>query len=282
MLKNMNNNNSLIELVNNKTERIRCNGTKANSTEANHKQSINQKNPKNLIKFKYGNYDRYYGYRNAEHFTDIRLEAFQNHAYLFTDKHILDIGCNNGLISMAIAKQFSIKSITGLDIDKTLVNRARQKITIEKQSFINNNNNLSSYPHNVFFKSGNYVISNSTLLGLEKEQFDTILCLSLTKWIHLNNGDNGLKISFQRMYKQLRPGGFLILEAQDWKSYKRRKTLTSEISEHFKNIKLLPAKFDEYLMSPEVGFKNYFSLKLPKHSSNGFRRPIKVISNAYF
>lgn len=284
MLNNKKDENSLVELVdNNKTEKLGHNETKKNSTVQSIVPHKHYKNDKNLTKFKYGNYDRYYGYRNADTFTDIRLEAFQDYSHLFCDKTILDIGCNNGLISMAIAKQFNIKSIVGLDIDKTLINRARQKLTTEKKAFTNNNLSIAHdqpsgpYPHNVYFKQGNYVLPNATLLDLEKEQFDTILCLSLTKWIHLNNGDDGLKMSFKRMYKQLRPGGCLILEAQDWKSYKRRKKLTKEIAEHFKNIKLLPAKFDEYLLCPEVGFKNAFSLKLPKHSSNGFSRPIKVI-----
>ena len=37
-------------------------------------------------------------------------------------------------------------------------------------------------------------------------EYDTILLLSTTKWIHLNFGDEGIKRVFKRIHAQLRPG----------------------------------------------------------------------------
>lgn len=88
------------------------------------------------------------------------------------------------------------------------------------------NDAIRTFPNNVSFRTVNYAITEESQMVSDSQQYDLILCLSLTKWIHLNFGDAGLKMTFRRMFNQLRPGGKLILEAQNWASYKKRKKLT--------------------------------------------------------
>jgi len=63
----------------------------------------------------------------------------------------------------------------------------------------------------------------------QQPEYDVILALGITKWIHLNYGDAGLKRCFLRMFRQLRRGGTLILEAQKWGSYRKKKKLTVSV-----------------------------------------------------
>ena len=49
--------------------------------------------------------------------------------------------------------------------------------------------------------------------------------LSVSKWIHLNNGDEGLLAFFRRVFSVLRPGGSFILEPQEWESYHKAKRM---------------------------------------------------------
>ena len=75
-------------------------------------------------RFVHGNYNRYYGYRNPAQERDVRLNIFRQE--WFEDKDVLDVGCNVGLVTLAIAKDFSPRRITGIDIDGNLVGVARK------------------------------------------------------------------------------------------------------------------------------------------------------------
>lgn len=129
------------------------------------------------------------------------------------------------------------------------------------------------FPSNVSFVKANYVLESEHLLVTQRPEYDVILCLSVTKWVHLNWGDAGLKRMFKRAYRHLRPGGLFILEPQPWESYGRRKKLTETIFRNYRNISLKPEHFTSYLTN-EVGFTSYEYAGAPKSSVKGFQRPI--------
>lgn len=307
-------------------------------------------------KFQYGNYNKYYGYRNPGASEDLRIRVFKPE--WFKGKDVLDLGCNSGHLTLFIAKMFQPAQILGLDIDGDLVYGARKNIRHylselqteearraiqEKESHtaLENDHNeavgmtengqlvraesgftdagkhndshtsdrqeaiagqsVSSnfpvslrisrgpiaappltevtsaqpglFPSNVSFVKANYVLESDHLLVTQRPEYDVILCLSVTKWVHLNWGDSGLKRMFKRAYRHLRPGGLFILEPQPWESYGRRKKLTDNIYRNYRNISLKPEQFTSYLTS-EVGFTSYEYLGAPKSSVKGFQRPI--------
>lgn len=97
----------------------------------------------------------------------------------------------------------------------------------------------------------------------------------MTKWIHLNFGDDGLKLMFKRIFAQLRPGGVLVLEAQPFDGYRRRKKLSEATLKHYKSIKLFPNDFKSYLLSEEIGFSQSLVMN-EATDGKGFNRPIQV------
>uniref|UniRef100_UPI0037E8830A 7SK snRNA methylphosphate capping enzyme n=1 Tax=Semicossyphus pulcher TaxID=241346 RepID=UPI0037E8830A len=129
------------------------------------------------------------------------------------------------------------------------------------------------FPSNVSFVKANYVLESDHLLLTQRPEYDVILCLSVSKWVHLNWGDSGLKRLFKRVYRHLRPGGLFILEPQPWESYVRRKKLTDNINKNYHGIRLKPEQFPSYLTA-EVGFTSFEYLGAPKCSIRGFQRPI--------
>ncbi|XP_033167355.1 probable RNA methyltransferase CG1239 [Drosophila mauritiana] len=228
------------------------------------------------LNFTYGNYKHYYGKRILnKDFHDIRLDVLGTQPDLFRNKQLLDIGCNSGHLSIQIARKFEVKSLVGVDIDRSLINDAQRTVSHLKRQATP----MQGIPQ-IQFVHGNYVLEDDVLLDIERPQFDVILCLSVTKWIHLNFCDSGLKQAFRRMYLQLRPGGKLILEPQSFDGYKRRKKLSEQIRDNYNAIKFRPEHFTEYLLGPEVGFAEMKLMGIPEHCKEGFKRPIQIFTKS--
>ncbi|XP_067301409.1 7SK snRNA methylphosphate capping enzyme [Pseudorasbora parva] len=129
------------------------------------------------------------------------------------------------------------------------------------------------FPYNLAFMKGNYVPDSDAAVMSQRGEYDVILCLSLTKWVHLSYGDAGLQRLFRRIYRHLLPGGVLILEPQPWSSYSRRKRLTDETYRNYSSIRLKPDQFSSFLTA-EVGFSSYELIGTPRACAKGFQRSI--------
>ncbi|KAK3122298.1 hypothetical protein QOZ80_8BG0667740 [Eleusine coracana subsp. coracana] len=204
-----------------------------------------QKRKKRKEVFIYGNYRNYYGYRIDRNVgEDPRLEAFKKE--WFEGKDCLDIGCNQGLVTIGLAMKFECRSILGVDIDSGLIETAKWNLR-----------------------------RISRLDGCS-ERYDTIMCLSVTKWIHLNWGDDGLITLFVKIWRLLRPGGLFIVEPQPWTSYKRNRLVSEVARENFNVICIYPEKFREILLD-KVGFRSVEMIADRLVGTvTGFDRPIEV------
>ena len=111
----------LIENVDSKEKDGRTNKSKDRTTKQ-YKIKFREKDKK----FQYGNYNRYYGYRNPNMSEDDRIEYLKKE--WFDGKDCLDIGCNVGHLTLYIAQHFNPKLMTGVDIDDSLIRSARRNI----------------------------------------------------------------------------------------------------------------------------------------------------------
>jgi 7SK snRNA methylphosphate capping enzyme len=214
----------------------------------------------------------------------------------FKGKSVLDVGCNAGIFTLSIAKMFGPRRILGVDIDSHLIGAARKnirqfqdkdlKVTTHCKYVLTTYDfqivgrfpasfplkfgavsnpplvTSSSFPENIWFKQENYVLQNDAELEGVIEEYDVIIAFSLSKWIHLNFGDEGIKRFFKRVYRQLKPCGRFIFEAQSTRGYRKRASMVPEMEQNYKRIQFWPDQWSHYL-SNEIGFVHYETLDNP-------------------
>ena len=161
---------------------------------------------------KFGNFINYYS------FHDVTERIKYLHPQMFpapVDNRIvcLDVGCNTGELSKAV--YVYLKTVypdcnihmLAMDIDSSLIERA---------------NESNEYP-NIKFLTCNIMDLNDRLHiqdyldSIKHIAFDITFCFSVTMWIHLNNGDEGL-LEFLKFMKSI--SRTIIIEPQPWKCYR--------------------------------------------------------------
>ncbi|CAB3231028.1 unnamed protein product [Arctia plantaginis] len=162
---------------------------------------------------KHGNFINYYS------FHDVQERINNLHPQMFPtpidNKLIcLDIGCNTGDLTKAVYEY--LKSlypncdihILAVDIDSALIFRAKES---------------NSYPY-ITFSTSNIMSEEDRLpiihflKSYKRMKFDIVFCFSVTMWIHLNNGDNGL-LEFLQYLKSI--SNTIVIEPQPWKCYRK-------------------------------------------------------------
>lgn len=228
--------------------------------------------------FPHGNYPTYYQYRRAASSAsildidprlqalDLALQKATEHGleHYLNNQVCLDVGCNTGAISRDLACHFKARRVVGVDIDPTLITKAIRSIPPTHKSAFS-------------YIVGDYVTADEAN-RLNVGNYKVIFCLSVTKWIHLNGGDEAIKRLFIRMVTELKEDGLLILEPQQWSTYARKKNLTPEISNHYSKIELKPEDFVPFLVD-SLGLTLVYTA-LP-HSeatiTKGFQRPLYIL-----
>jgi hypothetical protein len=96
------------------------------TTSDSHSKDKPKQKAKTKFVYKYGNYAGYYGYRLDSQGNDPRIDLLDSQ--WFTGKKILDIGCNSGVLTIRLAKKHAVESIRGVDIDNSLILRAKKNL----------------------------------------------------------------------------------------------------------------------------------------------------------
>lgn len=167
---------------------------------------------------RHGNFINYYDFNSADErlsllptdvsYWSVYRTADENSPYL-----VLDVGCNAGNFTQLLYEflRERVKReiiVVGIDIDPILIERAKGH---------------NSYTDNVFYSccdimndgdANNFIEHH--LAKYNAKHFDVVSCMSITMWIHLNNGDQGL-LRFLDTVNRL--GATLLIEPQPWKCY---------------------------------------------------------------
>ncbi|XP_047947096.1 probable RNA methyltransferase At5g51130 [Salvia hispanica] len=277
-------------------------GKRKHETEpAAQQQPSKKRNRKEIAIF--GNYRHYYGYRVGQGLDeDPRLSVMRRE--WFEGKDCLDIGCNSGLVTISIAKKFGCQSIVGVDIDgarvedadwtlRKIIRTDKHKVTsktpgvanVEPANGLQNSTtksrdeNISDSPHLpqkdlqkiVSFEKGNFVLNWHPPAN---KSYHAILCLSVTKWIHLNWGDDGVIKLFAKVWTLLQPGGVFIVEPQPWTSYYKNRLVSETTAANYQNIQITPEDFQDILLD-KIGFRTVENITPSlSGSKSGFERPI--------
>ncbi|KAI9778054.1 MAG: hypothetical protein M1816_004282 [Peltula sp. TS41687] len=180
---------------------------------------------------------------------------------------------------VAAAPPFGAASVTGIDMDRELIRRAQSHLSFQgsriqpgRQTELTRDSmhyfpvssvldhghqppsqggseqDQALFPNNVSFACEDWAVHLPSPFSTGERKYDTILALSVIKWIHLQHHDTGLRRFFLKCNLSLRLGGHLVLEIQPWQSYE--KAIKPNKSPHLaENLALLEIRPEEHFDS---------------------------------
>ncbi|KAG8711502.1 hypothetical protein FRC11_002627 [Ceratobasidium sp. 423] len=279
----------------------------------------------------YGNYKGYYTKRGSQS-PDLRLKTLP--PGLFKGKRILDVGCNEGWVTCEIASRYEAQEVIGVDIDAELVSRAwrhrrevwslqpprapsRAALADTKEDHLGQEENdvyfpecfpslfgpvpipsqHSAFPNNVSFHQSNWVNQGCVA---DELGYNVVVAFSVSKWIHVHGGDEGIKQFFLRVRDVLATRatsrftirftqfitdlvcvidaspGIFVLEAQPWSGYhnamRKANLQRPDKAKPLESLKLNPSEFSSVLL--ELGFSEPRCAGIV--GEGGFKRPITI------
>ncbi|XP_043489393.1 probable RNA methyltransferase CG11342 [Polistes fuscatus] len=227
---------------------------------------------------RYGNFMNYYQFHSAEErVRQLPRDVWQS---VRSDRKYvgLDIGCNAGELTYKLYDFFNVNLtnceeerldifLLGIDLDPILIERSRKS---------------NPRPDRITFEYGEFLSSECDptisryLRKLGRTHFDVVFCFSISMWIHLNHGDDGLVEFFRKACSIC---DTIVVEPQPWKCYRnasRRLRLAN--LEDFPLIKKLERKGDmseqiELILTNLCNFR-----KVIVTCSNDWQRKIMIFA----
>jgi 7SK snRNA methylphosphate capping enzyme len=221
----------------------------------------NRKDRQHHALAKYGNYRNYYFHRTAT-VPDDRLSLLPRD--LFQNKAVLDLGCNAGKLTIETCKYLGATNALGIDLDDVLIKMAEEAY-VKAYDVETEPTGLCQFLCSDFMESGYW-----DTFSLRQGDFDTILLLSITKWLHLNHGDDGLVSFLRNLFNVLPSGGTLVVEPQEWQNYKRAVSKNAGLRPVFRALKVRP-NFETELS--DIGFTLSAVIE---REEGGFSRPLMI------
>jgi SAM-dependent methyltransferase len=140
------------------------------------------------------------------------MEALQPLRGLFAERDVLDVGCHAGRLTVRIAHELPVRSVTAIDIDPSLILKA-QEVQREYRRWAATGQRgdaaggAGRAPVDVHWLCGD-ALSHSF-----PSRFHVVLCLHVAQHVHRSGGDAALAALLARLTSLLHAGGVLLLQA---------------------------------------------------------------------